>query len=103
MSNPEHVGRGVYTMPFLTQSGGMVLVSVTSASRCLTRIEVPAGDNPLPVMELLWSELNATDPASQVDRVSGSHIAIVATMLLGTSLAILRLYLLGFAHHLLTT
>lgn len=62
MSSTDLVERGVYTMPFRTETGGMVLVSVTSTGRRLRMTEIPAGDNPLPGLEVMWAELDAQDP-----------------------------------------
>ncbi len=94
MSLPELVGRGVHVCPFLNASGGMVLVSVTSAGRRLAENEVGVGENPLPTMEMMWDQLNTKDPAT--GPATGSHIKIVATLLLCTGLALARLYLLGY-------
>lgn len=62
MASPDMVGRGVHIAPYLSTSGGMVLVSVTAAGRRVSQQEVPAGDNPADALELMWTELDIADP-----------------------------------------
>lgn len=96
MSASEMVGRGVYVAPYLTAAGGMVLVSVTSTGHRLSELVVPAGDNPIDTMDLMWAELRAKDPI----QTQGPHIApqwrsATAALLFCTSYALSRVDLVA--------
>lgn len=95
MCTPETVGRGVYTEPYRTAGGCMVLVSVTSTGRRLTQVEVPVGDNPYPLLEDLWADLNARDPVVAPLKLV-SNISATIALALCTTMALARLDLLHY-------
>lgn len=68
----EHVARGVYTMPYLSAAGEMLLVAVNSLGRRIAIRAVPEADNPYDALADLWAELNATDPPKQASRLDQS-------------------------------
>ena len=61
------VERGVYLAPWLTMSGGLVMVSITSKHQQIKRHELQPGENPYDTLEMMWAELNTLDPISPSD------------------------------------
>ena len=66
------VERGVYIAPWLSRSGGVVLVSITHTHRVLTRHECQPDENPYDSLEMLWAELNTLDPLPALPSLSDS-------------------------------
>jgi hypothetical protein len=56
------VERGVYIAPWLSNAGGMILISITREHKLASRHDCQPDENPYDNLEMMWAELNMLDP-----------------------------------------